>query len=254
MRYTYLIIDFFIVLVPALYSFDSRIRYYRCFSALGLSMVVVGIPYIAWDVLVTRWGEWSFNARYLTGVEVFNLPVEEILFFVTVPYSCLFIYESVAYYSENRPLRIPRALFFAIALVLLAASVLFSHHGYTLKAFTSGAIFLLGALLIKQEFIVSTRYWVWLGICYIPFLVVNAVLTALPVVEYNPRAILGPRVGSIPVEDFFYNFSMLSFYGLFYVFFKDWLRVRQGDKRPYNTAPGETALIAARRESRAAER
>jgi hypothetical protein len=35
-------------------------------------------------------------------------------------------------------------------------------------------------------------------------------------VEYNPQAIFGTRILTIPVEDFFYNYSMLSFYLLFY--------------------------------------
>ena len=223
MRYTYLIINGLILLGPLLYSFDSRIRYYRCFPALGLTTMAVGIPYLAWDTLVTSWGEWSFNPHYVTGVDIFNLPFEEILFFVTVPYSCLFVYESVAYYSHNRSLRIPRGSIVAIALILLAVAGVFSDQGYTMKALAACAVFLLCALLIRPEFIMSIRYWVWLGICYIPFFVVNSVLTALPVVEYNPRAILGPRVATIPVEDFFYNFSLLSFYGLFYVLFKEQL-------------------------------
>lgn len=225
MRYTYLTIDALILLVPLLFSFDSRIRYYRCWPALGLSMLIVGVPYLAWDSLVTHSGEWSFNPHYVTGVDVFNLPLEEVLFFVTVPYSCLFIYESLAYYTESRSLLIPRLWIVAVACVLSALSVVLSHQGYSMKALAACAAFFVSALLIRPEFLMSTRYWVWLGICYIPFFAVNSVLTTLPVVEYNPRAILGPRVGTIPLEDFFYNFSMLSFYGLFYALFKDWLGV-----------------------------
>jgi lycopene cyclase domain-containing protein len=36
------------------------------------------------------------------------------------------------------------------------------------------------------------------------------------VVQYNPATIFGLRVFTIPVEDFFYNYAMLSFYLLFY--------------------------------------
>jgi len=252
MRYTYLITDCLILLVPLLFSFDARIRFYRCWPALGLSMIVVGLPYLVWDVLVTYSGEWSFNPHYVTGVDVFNLPLEEVLFFVTVPYSCIFIYESVAYYTENRSLRIPWVLIVAVALVLLAVASVFGHQGYTMKAFVSCAVFFACALLFRPEFIMSTRYWAWLGICYIPFLVVNTLLTALPVVEYNPRGILGPRIGTIPVEDLFYNFAMLSFYGLFYVVFKDWLRVSQSDASYHKAEPEKGALFVTN-ESRTAK-
>lgn len=230
MRYTYLIINFLIILVPLLYSADRRIRYYRCFPALACSIVIVGLPYIVWDAVVTRWREWSFNPPYIIGVYVMNLPIEEILFFVTVPFSCLFIYESVAYYTEDRPLRFSPAWFVALALALGAAALIAGGHGYTMKAFLACALALVAGLALRPESLLGSRHWLWLAICYIPFFVVNSLLTAIPVVEYNPAAILGPRIGTIPVEDFFYNFSMLSLYGLFYLVFKDRLRIDQGDR------------------------
>ncbi len=70
--------------------------------------------------------------------------------------------------------------------------------------------------MFDRPLLSSKQYWVWLAICYIPFLLINSVLTALPVVEYNPAAIFGFRVFTIPIEDFFYNYAMLSFYLLFY--------------------------------------
>jgi lycopene cyclase domain-containing protein len=42
-----------------------------------------------------------------------------------------------------------------------------------------------------------------------PFLIVNGMLTALPVVEYNDAHTLGIRVFTIPLEDFFYFFLLL---------------------------------------------
>lgn len=242
MRYTYLVINAFIIFVPLLYSVDRRIRYYRCFPALVLAIAVVGLPYLVWDGVVTAWGEWSFNARYVTGVKIVNLPVEEILFFVTVPYSCIFIYESLAYYTKNRPLRLPVALFVLLGCGLAVGAVIVRDHGYAMKALVSCAAVFLFGWMIKRDFMASSHHWIWLGICYIPFLLINGVLTALPVVRYNPEAILGPRVGTIPIEDFFYNFSMLSFYGLFYVLFKDLLGVRQHD-RTYGIVQRDKAIL-----------
>jgi lycopene cyclase domain-containing protein len=39
---------------------------------------------------------------------------------------------------------------------------------------------------------------------------VNYLLTSLPVVEYNPEAITGIRISTIPLEDFFYSFAMIT--------------------------------------------
>jgi lycopene cyclase domain-containing protein len=216
MSLTYLLLNFFIIAVPAWYTPDKRTAYYRRLPALGFSIAVVSTCYLLWDILVTARGEWSFNSRYLTGVQMLNIPLEEFLFFITVPYSCLFIYEVVLYATKSSKLRLPASVVIAVILTLIAASLAFYSQGYTAKALASCAFFLVLAFLFDRLLIESKQYWIWLAICYVPFLIINTVLTALPVVEYNGKAIWGLRVGTIPLEDFFYNFAMLSFYVLVY--------------------------------------
>jgi lycopene cyclase domain-containing protein len=216
MSLTYLLINFAIISVPLLYTPDKRVGYYRRLPAVSFSILVVGFCYLLWDVLVTAQGEWSFNSRYLTGIEILNLPLEEIMFFITVPYSCLFIYEVVLYATKNSHFKIPNGVVIAMIVLLTAASIAFYRQGYTMKALVSCAVFLAATLLLDRSLIRSKQYWLWLVVCYIPFMIFNSVLTALPVVEYNSVAIWGVRFGTIPVEDFFYNYSMLSFYLLFY--------------------------------------
>lgn len=216
MSFTYLWINLFILSVPLALTFDPRTAYYRHMPALAFSIAVVSTAYIVWDIAVTARGEWSFNARYLTGARVFNLPVEEILFFLTVPYSCLFIYEVVLYRVKERSVELPALVILTAVGVLAAASAALIQQGYTSKALASCAVFLAAAWAFDRALLQSKRYWLWISICYVPFLLVNFILTALPVVQYNPMAIFGLRVFTIPVEDFFYNFSMLSFYLLFY--------------------------------------
>jgi lycopene cyclase domain-containing protein len=227
MSLTYLLLNLFIIAVPIWYTFDKRTAYYRRLPALGFSIAVVSTCYLVWDILVTAHGEWSFNGKYLTGVQILNVPIEEILFFITVPYSCLFIYEVVLYATKSRKLRLPAIIIVAPILVLFAASLAVSSQGYTAKALASCAFFLTATLLLDRPLIESTQYWTWLAICYVPFLIINTVLTALPVVEYNSNAIWGLRLGTIPLEDFFYNFAMLSFYLLVYR-----IPRRNNDKHP----------------------
>lgn len=216
MSITYLALNLFIIAVPLWYTPDKRTAYYRRLPALGFSIAVVSTCYLLWDILVTARGEWSFNSKYLTGVQILNIPLEEVLFFITVPYSCLFIYEVVLYATKSRSLQLPVTVVIALILALFTASLAFYQQGYTAKALASCGFFLIVALLIDRPLIKSKQYWIWLAICYVPFLIINTVLTALPVVEYNSKAIWGLRVGTIPLEDFFYNYAMLSFYLLFY--------------------------------------
>jgi lycopene cyclase domain-containing protein len=216
MSLTYLLLNLCIIAVPAWYTPDKRTAYYRRLPALAFSIAVVSTCYLLWDILVTARGEWSFNSKYLTGVQILNIPLEEVLFFITVPYSCLFIYEVVLYATKSSEFRLPASIIIAVILALIAASLAFYLQGYTAKALASCAFFLVIAFLFDRPLIESKQYWLWLSICYVPFLIINTVLTALPVVEYNGKAIWGLRVGTIPLEDFFYNYAMLSFYLLVY--------------------------------------
>src|SRR5918992_3117298 len=114
MSFTYLVLNLFIIAVPLWYTPDKRTTYYRRLPALVLSIVVVSTCYLVWDILVTARGEWSFNSRYLTGVQIYNIPLEEVLFFITVPYSCLFIYEVVLYATRNSKLKLPASVVIAL--------------------------------------------------------------------------------------------------------------------------------------------
>lgn len=216
MSLVYLWINLAIILGPLCFTKNPRVAYFRNFRALGTAILVVGSLYIGWDIVVTTWGEWSFNPRYVSGVKVVNLPLEEILFFITVPYSCLFIYEVILTKSKKVVFKIPLGIVVAAIVTLAAASIFYFGQGYTSKALGSCAVFLLIALRLDRPLLHSRQYWLWIGICLIPFLIVNTILTALPVVQYNPTAIWGPRFITIPLEDFFYNYSLLSFYLLVY--------------------------------------
>lgn len=136
-------------------------------------------------------------------MRLLNIPLEKVLFFITVPYSCLFIYEVVLYATKDRFYKMSTPVLIAAIVLLAATSLALRDQGYTSKALASCSFFLTVAYWLDRPLLTSRRYWTWLAICYIPFLLVNSVLTALPVVEYNPAAIFGLRVFTIPIEEFF---------------------------------------------------
>ena len=216
MSLTYLLLNAFIIAVPLALTGDKRTAYYRQLPALGFSIGVVSSSYLIWDVIVTARGEWSFNGKYLTGLHVLNIPLEEMLFFITVPFSCLFIYEVVLYATKETSFKLPDFVLLTVIISLIACAIALRDQGYTSKALLSCGFFLVVAFLLDRPQLKSKQYWLWLALCYVPFLIINSILTAMPVVEYNPAAIFGLRIFTIPVEDFFYNYAMLSFYLLFY--------------------------------------
>lgn len=100
-------IEYFLVLAltiagPLIFSFSPEIRFYhsprRLFLAIGLPFPV----FILWDVVATARGHWSFNPEYVTGLMLFNLPVEEVLFFIAVPFAALFTWESVKWFLRRK--------------------------------------------------------------------------------------------------------------------------------------------------------
>ncbi len=54
------------------------------------------------------------------------------------------------------------------------------------------------------------RYWAALAVVLCFQLLVNGVLTCLPVVTYDPARILGPRLACAPVEDLGFGFALVT--------------------------------------------
>jgi lycopene cyclase domain-containing protein len=86
-------------------------------------------------------------------------------------------------------------------------------------AFFSVALFFLIGLIFDRNMFAGLHTWLFFALSYAAFLIINGVLTGLPVVVYGEAATTGVRVFSIPLEDFFYNFAMLGFYLFFFRLF-----------------------------------
>ena len=54
--------------------------------------------FIPWDIYFTAKGVWDFNPNFIIDVKFLYLPIEEWLFFIIVPYACVFIYEVLNYF------------------------------------------------------------------------------------------------------------------------------------------------------------
>jgi lycopene cyclase domain-containing protein len=175
-------------------------------------MLCVSTAFIAWDTLATIRGHWSFNSLYLVGPKLFGLPFEEILFFITVPFSCLFAYEALAYFvKETKPVQTSNSPLI-IGLALVVSSIAFMNKEYTFLAVLSVGISVIVAHKLVKGIFFSKLYWSYIVLTFALFLVFNYLLTSLPIVEYSNQAIIGLRVSTIPVEDFMFNFSMLTLY------------------------------------------
>lgn len=209
----YLFLHFFTVIPVFLLSFDKKVAYYKTWKRLWLPILVVGIFFILWDVFFTLKGVWGFNSRYLTGINLWNLPIEEVLFFITVPFACVFIHECLNRYFPGNFLGKSELLLTNILIIIFFVVAFFSFE----KAYTFATFFLTGLFLVihrwwfPSEF--RERFYFTYLVSLIPFLLVNGVLTGSfteePIVLYNEAEFLGVRIFSIPIEDSIYGFLLL---------------------------------------------
>jgi len=227
----YIIIDFLIILFPLIFTFKWKFKYYKFFRPLAASILIVGTSYILWDILVTFRGDWWFEDEFLIGIKIFGLPIEEILFFIVVPYACIFIYENLVYFVRDKKIPFNKWFYITLAAVFIIIGIIFRNQDYTILSMFSCALFFILTSTLKPEILKSRNYWFYIILSFIPFIIFNYLLTSLIVVGYNPDAIWGGfgawngRFFTIPFEDFFYNFSMLSFYLMLYLHLKEkWIK------------------------------
>ena len=212
MKYLYFGIDLFVVVVPAIFSFHSSLKFYKHWRGFFITNSIVSILFIVWDIIFTKSGIWSFNPRYVSGLYIFQLPIEEILFFISIPFSCVFTFYCIhRFYVVRWKPAFETVFFVLLSLILGLVGVFFRSGIYTLIAFESTVLVI---VFIKFIFRVEWMAQFMLAYCLLlfPFLIVNGILTGTgldePVVRYQNTQIIGARMFSIPVEDFVYGFEL----------------------------------------------
>jgi lycopene cyclase domain-containing protein len=176
-------------------------------------MIISALVYLSWDIVFTKLGVWGFNEEYLIGFYIANLPIEEILFFICIPFASVFTHYTITKINPRFHLSdLASKWITRLLIIILSISIVFN----TDKAYTTvNAICTLLILLFaiyKTPYVLKSFYLTFL-IVLIPFLLVNGILTGSfikdEVVWYNNAENLSTRIFTIPIEDFGYAFGML---------------------------------------------
>lgn len=209
----YMWLNLLSVSIPLIATFDKRIKFNKTWMALGPSLLLSATIFIIWDVYFTQWGVWGFNPDHLSGIYLFNLPLEEWIFFITIPYATVFTYHCVKIFIKKS---VAGSLMYRftiiLALLLIVTGIINYSRLYTSITFISAGTFIyIHLFFFKNHFLKD--FLISYAIIYLfPFMLVNGALTgaftAEPVVWYNDLENLALRIITIPIEDFVYGFLL----------------------------------------------
>ncbi len=210
---TYLLINCAILFFPLALSFDKRVSFYQKWKYALPAILLPGIVFILWDIYFTKMGVWGFNQEHLNGIIINNLPLEEVLFFITVPYASLFIYETIkTYWPQINPLYMAKLISIFLILFLVSIAMVYFNHIYTSITFLGLAFTILILHFVFRSKIMG-RFYIAYAIITVPFLLFNGLLTGSfldsPVVWYNNNENLAFRIFTIPFEDIFYGMLLV---------------------------------------------
>ncbi len=225
-HYLYLILIVGSLSVPLLYSiFEKKFHFIQYFKIAFISILLVAIPFLIWDGLFTKYGVWGFNSTYHLSIEIFQMPLEEWLFFFCIPYACLFTHEVLKYLKPEFKLSKSVTVIISFLLVFITLILVIFNFG---KLYTTiNFIFFLLLIFygLKNHLETLQEYFPSFLVVLIPFLIINGILTGSfieePVVWYNDNENLGFRIFTIPFEDIFYAFNMLFSVQLIFNYLKN---------------------------------
>lgn len=221
MKLEYLIFNILIIIGPLSLSFEKGIYYFGRWKQAFTAIVIVLIPFIIWDSIVTG-RHWWFNPEYTLDFRLAGIPLEECLFFISVPFAVLFIWEIFSRKTGNP---VSNQLHFVnkiLPLLILAGIFLWIQN----REYTGVVLITLGLtgitdLILKTKIFARRNTYIYLVMVTLLNLVFNGYLTARPVVIYNEAYQLGFRIFTIPIEDLIYGISLILFNTILFEKFKE---------------------------------
>ena len=203
-------IDLLVLALPLALSFDRKVAFWRKWPQVFAAIAAVVVAFGAWDAWMAARGIWAFNPDHAGTWRFLHLPLGEWLFFVCVPYACLFVLECVRAYFPDREIRISPGAIHALAAFFFVLAFMYRELGYTATVFLASGLVVAALQAFVPATVRSRNFWIGLGLTYLPFLIANGFLTGIPIVLYDDAENLAVRVGTIPLEDFFFSFAMLA--------------------------------------------
>jgi lycopene cyclase domain-containing protein len=91
---------------------------------------------------------------------------------------------------------------------------------YTFLAVVSVFLVALTEAVLKTGLLRRRLFWFFILVVLFFKFLVNGYLTGTNIVIYNPKFFMNIRLGSIPLEDFLFGFSMVALTIIFWEYFR----------------------------------
>lgn|GEM_PF-613773 len=230
-KYLYCIIHAIVIIPIIALSFDKKVYFARTYTSILPAILITGLLFIMWDFAKTHIHVWGFNSKYLLNIFIWNLPIEELLFFITIPTAFMFIYVCFEIYALMPRHNVPDIITPTLIIGLIIIGIYFWQYTYTSTVTLFAASTLCLHLAIGNAYIRLKTYLVFI-VSLIPFFFINGILTGAfqnePIVWYNTEELLNIRIISIPIEDIIYLLPLL----LINTSLFEWFRQKFSQKSP----------------------
>jgi len=217
-KLSYLLFNLTIIFLPILADLFYKKTIFPQIIPFILSVSIAALVFIIWDMKVAeKW--WFFNDKYILGIKFFKLPIEEILFFFTVPYSCLIIFLNLNYFVTSK---INFYSYFFLIFIFLILSFYFFKKKKVYPFFVflllSANIFL--DYFFKVYLLNQIGFYIYLIIITLLTFIFNYYLTSKKIVTYSKNYKTNFLITTIPFEDFIYGINLLYLNLILYLLFQ----------------------------------
>ncbi len=209
MKSEYLIFNIIVLTGPLLFGAMRPFYFLDRVKFTILPILIPAILFLIWDSTVT-FSHWHFNEKYVLGITIFNLPIEEILFFITVPFACLFTWEMIIRRTNEKELVwINKIRPYLYLIIPMGIWFFISGRHYTGLAVSFLGLAILLDQVLNTNLLLKRRFYLYLLFILLFTLIFNGYLTWRPVVTYGVDYQLDFRIITIPIEDFIYGTALI---------------------------------------------
>ena len=209
MNYTYLLINVALLLIPLILIYPMKLQQSRTIKFMLLAVFINVFVFSVPTEYLTQMKVIVFNPPYLTGFILWQLPIEELLFSLVMPFAGLAVYVFLNTRFPDLKFEKYSLALSNILLGICIAILYFGYHNlYTLFTFLILLIFLLYVEYVNKIRFMYRFYRAWL-VSLFPFYIAASIVNALPVIQYNEKETLIFNLMNVPFESPFYFMGML---------------------------------------------